>query len=84
MSYHDPFVPTVTFDHAYTIGDAEPLHNSELTDDAIKSADCVIICTEHTDVDYKRVCDLASLVVDTRNALTNELRESSAARIVRL
>ena len=23
--YHDPFVPEVHFDHAYTIGDAEPL-----------------------------------------------------------
>jgi UDP-N-acetyl-D-glucosamine dehydrogenase len=84
VSYHDPFVPEVTFDHAYTIGAGEPLHNQELTDEIISTSDCVIICTGHSDVDYGRVCEFASLVVDTRNALTNGLRQSSKARIVRL
>lgn len=82
--YHDPFVSEVTFDHAYTIGDGEPLHNKELTDDLIKQSDCVIICTEHSPVDYGRVCELASLIVDTRNALTVETRNGSKAKIVRL
>jgi UDP-N-acetyl-D-glucosamine dehydrogenase len=82
--YHDPFVPEVTFDHAYTIGDGEPLYNQELTDELISGADCVIICTEHSQVDYGRVCKLASLIVDTRNALDPEIRNGSNARIVRL
>ncbi|MFN0277406.1 MAG: nucleotide sugar dehydrogenase [Pyrinomonadaceae bacterium] len=82
--YHDPFVSEVTFDHAYTIGDGEPLHNKELTDDLISGSDCVIICTEHSGVDYDRVCKLAAVVVDTRNALSNETRNGSKARIVRL
>lgn len=82
--YHDPFVPVVTFDHAYTIGDAEPLYNQELTDELIADSDCVIICTEHSPVDYGRVCALASLIVDTRNALSPETRGGSKARIVRL
>lgn len=82
--YHDPFVPEVTFDHAYTIGDGEPLHNRELSDELLSEADCVIICTEHSAVDYGRVCDLASLVVDTRNALTSDVRGSCKARVVRL
>jgi UDP-N-acetyl-D-glucosamine dehydrogenase len=84
VTYHDPFVPEVHFDHAYTIGDGEPLFNSELTDDLIKSADCTIICTEHSNVDYPRVLSLAPLVVDTRNALSEELRNASNAKIVRL
>jgi UDP-N-acetyl-D-mannosaminuronate dehydrogenase len=50
----------------------------------IKSADCVVICTEHSTVDYKRVCELSSLIVDTRNALKEDLREGSKAKIVRL
>lgn len=82
--YHDAFVPEVTFDHAYTIGAGEPLYNQELTDDLIKSADCVVICTEHSDVDYNRVCNLASVIVDTRNALKEETRSGSNAKIVRL
>lgn len=82
--YHDPFVAEVTFDHAYTIGDGEPLYNKELSDDLIRSSDCVIICTEHSNIDYDRVCNLASLVVDTRNALSNDTRNGSKARIVRL
>lgn len=84
LYYHDPFVVEVTFDHAYTIGDAEPLYNSELTDELVKSSDCVIICTEHSTVDYHRVCELAPLIVDTRNALSLDVRNGSKARVVRL
>jgi UDP-N-acetyl-D-glucosamine dehydrogenase len=82
--YHDSFVPEVTFDHAYTIGAGDPLYNQELTDDLISSSDCVVICTEHSDVDYKRVCELSKVIVDTRNALKEETRDGSKAKIVRL
>jgi nucleotide sugar dehydrogenase len=82
--YHDAFVPEVTFDHSYTIGDGDPLYNQDLTDDLIRSADCVVICTEHSDVDYKRVCELSKVIVDTRNALKEESRNGSRAKIVRL
>jgi UDP-N-acetyl-D-glucosamine dehydrogenase len=84
VSYHDPFVPEVHFDHAYTIGAGDPLFNSDLTDDLIGSSDCVVICTEHSGVDYHRVCELASVIVDTRNALTEEIRNGSKAKVVRL
>lgn len=84
LKYHDPFVPEVTFDHAYTIGDGEPIFNQELTDELIADSDCVIICTEHSGVDYHRVCQLASLIVDTRNALSQDQRNGSNAKIVRL
>jgi len=82
--YHDPYVPEVTFDHAYTIGDGEPLENQELTDELIASADCVIICTDHSKVDYGRVTALSKLVIDTRNALDEDTRNGSRAKIVRL
>ncbi|MEP7211890.1 MAG: nucleotide sugar dehydrogenase [Acidobacteriota bacterium] len=84
VMYHDPFVPEVTFDHAYTIGEAEPLYNNELTDDLIKQSDCVVICTGHTDIDYGHICETASLIVDTRNALSTEIRNGSKAKVVRL
>ena len=82
--YHDPFVPEVTFDHAYTIGDGDPLRNQELTDDLLRESDCVIICTEHSTVDYKRVCELGKLIVDTRNALSEDTRNGSSAKVIRL
>jgi UDP-glucose 6-dehydrogenase len=82
--YHDRFVPEVTFDHAYTIGDGEPLYNQDLTDELLNSADCVVICTEHSGVDYRRVCELSKVIVDTRNALSEEIRNGSKAKIVRL
>lgn len=82
--YHDPFVPEVTFDHAYTIGDGEPLYNQELTDELIESADCIVICTNHKTVDYSRVLELSELIVDTRNALDKEMRDNSNAKVVRL
>lgn len=82
--YHDPFVAEVTFDHAYTIGAGDPLFNKELTDELISESDCVIICTEHSTVDYSRICRLARLVVDTRNALSPEIRGGCNAKVVRL
>ncbi len=84
VSYHDDFVAEVTFDHSYTIGAGDPLYNQELTDELLASSDCVVICTEHSNVDYKRVCALSKVIVDTRNALKEDLREGSKAKIVRL
>ncbi len=84
VRYHDPFVAEVHFDHSYTIGAGDPLFNVNLTDDELKAADCVVICTDHSNVDYARVLDLTPLVVDTRNALSEDLREQSKAKVVRL
>ena len=84
VEYHDPFVPEVHFDHSHTLGAGEPLYNVELTDERLTKADCVVIVTEHSGVDYNRVCSLTSLIVDTRNALSEETRTCSKAKIVRL
>jgi UDP-N-acetyl-D-glucosamine dehydrogenase len=84
VSYHDPFVREISFDDAHTEGSGAPLSSVEFTDEEIKSADCVVIVTNHSVVDYRRVIDLARLVVDTRNALNGDLRKDSAARIIRL
>ena len=84
VSYHDPFVPEVTFDHAYTIGAGDPLYNTQLTDDLVKNSDCIVICTDHSGIDYKRVCELAPLIVDTRNALGEDVRNGSKAKVIRL
>lgn len=84
VRYHDPFVGEIRFDDTHTEGNGDPLNSVALTDDEIKAADCVVIVTNHSGVDYQRVVNLAPLVVDTRNALNGDLRKDSAARIIRL
>src|SRR5256714_3510547 len=84
VSYHDPFVPELRFDDAHTEGGGEPLQSVGLTDDELRAADCCVIVTDHSQVDYKKVCQLSKLIVDTRNALSRELRRDSCAKIVRL
>jgi UDP-N-acetyl-D-glucosamine dehydrogenase len=84
VRYHDPFVNEVRFDDAHTEGGGEPLGSVALTDEELQSADCVVIVTDHSQIDYGRVTRLAPLVIDTRNALNGELRRDSHARIIRL
>jgi UDP-N-acetyl-D-glucosamine dehydrogenase len=84
VSYHDPFVAEVRFDDAHTQSAGDPLQSVELTDDELSGADCTVIVTDHSPVDYGRVCRLSKLIVDTRNALSRELRRTSCAKIVRL
>ncbi len=84
VRYHDPFVNEVRFDDAHTHGGGEPLQSIALTDEELSSSDCIIIVTDHSEIDYQRVCTLTTLIVDTRNALNGELRKASKARIIRL
>src|SRR6267142_1305183 len=81
VRYHDPFVKQVRFDDAHTEGGGDPIDSVPLTDDELHSADCVVIVTNHSATDYERVCQLSSLIVDTRNALNGDLRRDSSARI---
>lgn len=84
VSYHDPFVDEVRFDDAQTMGDSPPLQSIDLSDQELKTVDCVVIVTDHSQIDYTRVIGLAPLIVDTRNALNGEMRRASRARIIRL
>src|SRR5712692_3986168 len=84
VRYHDPFVREVRFDDAHTEGSGAPLASVDLSDEEIRAADCIVIVTNHSQIDYGRVTERASLVVDTRNALNGELRRGSRARIIRL
>ena len=74
VRYHDPHVPELHVDSL----DARSV---PLTDGELQSADCVVIVTDHSAVDYRRVVEAARLVVDCRNA-TRGL--AGRARVVRL
>ncbi len=61
LRYHDPYVPVLEEDGVRRT-------SVELTDEELAAADCVVITTDHSVIDYERVVRLARLVVDTRNA----------------
>src|SRR5216684_551156 len=84
VRYHDPFVREIHFDDAHIEGGGAPLASVDLTDEELYAADCIVIVTNHSQIDYARVTELAALVVDTRNALNGDVRRGSRARIIRL
>ena len=84
VRYHDPFVQQLSFDSAHTESSGTPMSSVELNDEEIQSSDCVLIVTNHSRIDYRRIIELAPLIVDTRNALNGDLRRDSRARIIRL
>ena len=62
LIYHDPFIAEMRLDGKAT------LTNTELTDEVLKTCDCAVIVTDHSQIDYQKVVKLAPLVIDTRNA----------------
>ncbi len=62
VDYHDPYVPVLE-DEGWGL---------ESVDDplaAAAEADCVVVITDHSKIDYRAIAEAASLVFDTRNAL---------------
>jgi UDP-N-acetyl-D-glucosamine dehydrogenase len=72
VTYSDPFVPSVQIDGTQILA-------SEMNV-ALPQADCAVIITDHSSVDYQAVVRDAQLVVDTRNAL----RGIASDKIIRL
>jgi UDP-N-acetyl-D-glucosamine dehydrogenase len=62
VAYHDPYFPVVGRGRHYN------LHMKCASLDDLSSYDCVLILTDHSDYDYKRIVEEAQLVVDSRNA----------------
>ena len=62
VRYHDPFVPSFK-------NGCGRFESVALTDEELRSTDCVVICTDHSSVPYEKVASESSLVVDTRNVL---------------
>lgn len=60
------------------------LHSAMLDIATIESADCVLILSKHDDVDYSAIAQHARVVVDTRDALSANIRANARARIVHL
>jgi UDP-N-acetyl-D-glucosamine dehydrogenase len=62
VSYHDPYFPFIGKGRKYDL----QMKRVELNN--FGQYDCVLIVTDHSDYDYKRIVQESQLVVDTRNA----------------
>jgi UDP-N-acetyl-D-glucosamine dehydrogenase len=62
VSYHDPHVSRFS-------EDGHEFQSVPLTEETVAAADCVLIVTDHTAIDFAMVQRAARLVVDTRNAM---------------
>jgi UDP-N-acetyl-D-glucosamine dehydrogenase len=62
VSYHDPYFPFIGKGRKYDL----QMKRSEL--EKLGEYDCIVIVTDHSDYDYKKIVGEAKLVVDTRNA----------------
>jgi len=71
VSYHDTWLPVISDHNVRAM-------SVELTSDVLRNADLVIITTNHSDVDYRRVVELAPLILDTRN-VTREIAGNRVA-----
>lgn len=61
ITYSDPYVRKIHID-------SHVLESQEMLP-AVEAADCVVIITDHSGVDYRSVVERSRLIVDTRNAL---------------
>jgi UDP-N-acetyl-D-glucosamine dehydrogenase len=66
VSYFDPHVPRFR-------EDGQEFRSVKLTPELVAAADCVMVVTDHTAVDYRMIKRHAKLVVDTRNAIPKEV-----------
>ncbi len=62
VSYHDPYFPFIGKGRKYDL----QMKRTEL--EKLGQYDCIVIVTDHSDYDYRKIVGEAQLVVDTRNA----------------
>ncbi len=75
VSYHDPYIPQFKHD-GWSMESVPDLMS------AVRTADVVVIVTNHKVYDYPAILEAAALVVDTRNALGRMGKDSP--KVVRL
>ncbi|HID95095.1 MAG TPA: nucleotide sugar dehydrogenase [Candidatus Latescibacteria bacterium] len=75
VSYHDPFVVTISSDLA-------EMNSIEITEEVLSRADCTVITTDHSSYDWDWIVANSRLIVDTKNA-TRHVKDGSE-KIVRL
>ncbi len=68
ISYNDPYVPSIKVD-------GKQFRSVRITPKLLKSADCVLITTDHSAYDYDMIVENSKCVIDARNATKGVRKE---------
>ena len=71
VEYHDPFIPEFR-------EDALTMKSVPLDAARVRGSDCVIIVTDHSDLDYAMIGREAKALVDTRHAVATRAKQQGA------
>ncbi len=75
VAYHDPYVPSLALE-----GDEKARESVPLTDDALETADVVLLLTDHSDLDLEQIFERSQVLVDARNASAEVARRRADGR----
>jgi UDP-N-acetyl-D-glucosamine dehydrogenase len=71
VSYHDPHVPMIVDDGHTPLADL-PMQSAELSDATLGATDLAIVVTDHAGIDYGRILQRVSLLLDTRGVIKDD------------
>lgn len=69
VCYHDPYIPNVK------TNDGNEFTSVDLSAEALAQADCVVLTTNHKDLDIELIKEHAPLIVDMRNMIDEDLEK---------
>lgn len=76
INYHDPYVPQLRLE------DDSILYGVELTEERLKQADCVLICTNHSVMPGDQIAKHSRFIFDTRRSISLAPAERAAAKLI--
>ena len=75
LSYHDPHIPYLDI-HGIRA------RSRKLTKELLSKQDLVLLMTDHSDLDYKKIAENSKLIFDTRNIF--ERKHITADNVIKL
>ncbi len=73
VKYHDPYIPTVK------TNEGRYYKSTDLSSETLAKADCVVLTTNHKDLDMEFIKEHSRLIVDMRNMI-----EEGNSKVVKL
>ena len=75
VDYHDPFLPSLSKTRKYNL----KLDSIDLTTESLQKYDCILLITDHDNVDYDLLIESGTLIIDTRGRLRGNYKNVISA-----